>query len=222
MTDSMNSNSCSTRLSDEDIHSLWWIWAVFFKMNSEEGKFTSPPFTIYFPTEVRIVTGIHPPNQVQLSEVKLLSKHTENTQQYYQHWEVKSRRFYEFAVATELLNTRETKTTAVISPCVVRSCCSCCVQSLDSATTRVLKTTDSPAAYTISKAQFPLSLFGLFEDKLSKLKQQSVPLLTKINNKTSPNPQLLQVTSPWTIPTLSVFVKQPRPATLIRSLSHMS
>lgn len=76
MTDSMNSNICSTRLSDEDTHPLWWIWAASFKMNSEEGKFASP-LTVYFPTEVRIVTGIHPSNEAQLSEVMLLSTHTE-------------------------------------------------------------------------------------------------------------------------------------------------
>lgn len=180
--DSTSSNICPTRLSDEDMHPLRWIWAVSFKTSSEEGKFASPPLTVYFPTEVRIVTGIHPRNQAQLSDVTNLSKHTEKSRQYYQHWEVKSRRLCEFAVATELLNTGGARTTAVISPCVARPCCSCCVQSLDSVTTCILKTTDSPAACTIYKAWFPLSLFGLFEDKLSKLKQQSVPLLTKINN----------------------------------------
>lgn len=153
-------------------------------MDSEEGKFANPPLTGSFFSYRGKDCYRNPsikPSSVTSSDASFQTYRKNQTVLSFPA--EKSRRLYEFAVATELLNTGETKTTAVISPCVARSCCSCCVWSLDSAITcRILKTTDFPAACNICKAQFPLSLFGLFEDKLSKLKQQSVLLLTKINN----------------------------------------
>jgi len=59
-----------------------------------------------------------------------------------------------------------------------------------------LKASDCPAACAVSKAQFPLSFFGLYKEKLSKPEQQSILLFIKIKKSTNPKPQLLQVTSP--------------------------
>lgn len=115
-SDSMNNNICSTRLSDEDTHPLWLSWALAFRwILKKRSLLVLLLQTVYFPTEVKDCYRNPSIKPSHLSEVMLLSKHTEKSRQYCHHWEVKSRRLLEFAVAKELLNTGEDNTTAVIS-----------------------------------------------------------------------------------------------------------
>lgn len=140
--------------------------------------------------------------------MRFLSKHTEKSIQYYQRWKAKSRMLSEFAVAMELLNTGDTKTAAVISPCVARSCCSCCAQSPNSAATCSILhlwrpvTPQLPAVFAklsshwvslgFLKKNFPNSSFKTAKcHSLNKNEQI---------NKATPKLQLLQVTSPKTVP----------------------
>lgn len=85
----------------------------------------------------------------------------------------------ELTVATELLNTAASylllcgKVLLLLLCLDFKQCCN--MQHLTP-----LRASDFPEACSICKAQLPLSFFGLFEEKLSKLKQ-SVILLIKMN-----------------------------------------
>jgi len=107
-------------------------WGNFIKIYPEEGKDANPPLTNSLFSYIDKNCWRSPSNQAQLTEARFLSKHTGKSRQYYQCWEAKSRMLSASAVAMELLNARETKTAAVPSPPVARSCCSCCAQSLGS------------------------------------------------------------------------------------------